>query len=191
MRILDCSMCGAPMYPGHGSTFVRNDAKVFRYCSKKCRKLFVRKVNPRRLRYSKAYRRTHNKELSMDTTFDFEKVRNRPPKYDRELYASTIAAIKRVNSIQYKRQRSFYFNRMRSSMKIRKMAVQREIKTNLSLAINPVAVPKLLADKIRMNSNSILTQELKLQAGTTNSVVVRRDQPEGSDSDEDSDVEVE
>lgn len=147
-------MCSKPMYPGHGMTYARNDAKVpclflflthvqvFHLCSRKCRKLFEKKANPRRIRWTKSYRKTHNKELAMDTTFDFEKVRNRPPKYDRELYAQTIQAMKRVAEIQYRRQRAFYLRRMKESLKKRKMHIARQIVKNKDLIIAPVAQKK-------------------------------------------------
>jgi large subunit ribosomal protein L24e len=132
-------MCGCPIYPGHGSTFVRNDSKIFRYCSKKCRNLFRKKVNPRRLKWSKHFRRTHGRELNIDSTFDFEKQRNTPIKYDRELYSATIRAMKRISEIQQARQRNFYFKRMTVSLKNRKMKIRRDLKKNLDLVVAPVA----------------------------------------------------
>jgi len=139
MRINECYMCGCPVYPGHGSTFVRNDSKIFRYCSKKCRNLFRKKVNPRRLKWSKHFRRAHGRELNIDSTFDFEKQRNTPIKYDRELYSATIHAMKRVSEIQQHRQREFYFKRMTVSLKNRKMMIRRNLKKNLDLVVAPVA----------------------------------------------------
>lgn len=75
----------------------------------------------------------------MDTTFDFEQQRNRPPKYDRELYAQTIRAIQRISAIQLQRQRDFYYKRMKQSLRNKKMLVKREIAKNLDLVVAPVA----------------------------------------------------
>ncbi len=43
-----------------------------------------------------------------DKTFDFERKRNRPVKYDRELYQTTLAAMTRVQEIKEKREAKFY-----------------------------------------------------------------------------------
>lgn len=113
--------------------------QTFRYCSRKCRMKFNRKANPRKLKWTKAYRRTRGKELTMDTTFDFEQQRNRPPKYDRELYAQTIRAIQRISAIQLQRQRDFYYKRMKQSLHSKKALVKRELRKNIDLVLAPVA----------------------------------------------------
>lgn len=116
MRIETCSFCGSPVYPGHGLVFVRNDARVFRFCRSKCHKRFKLKHNPRRTRWTKAYRRTHGKELSArdgDAAFEFEKRRNRPQVYNRDEVAKAINAMKHVGEVQQRRQDAFWERRMR------------------------------------------------------------------------------
>ncbi len=88
------------VYPGHGIVFARNDSKLFRFCRSKCHKHFKAKHNPRKFRWTKAYRKAHGKEMVKDTVFEFEKKRNEPLTYNRDIYVSTIQAMKRIDVIK-------------------------------------------------------------------------------------------
>ncbi|KAG8839827.1 ATPase-activating ribosome biosynthesis protein [Serendipita sp. 405] len=108
-----------------GSAFVRNDAKVFRFCTSKCHKNFKMKRNPRKVRWTKAFRKAAGKEMTIDSTIDFEKRRNVPIRYDRELIQTTIKAMKRVAEIKQKRERAFWKHRMSVAREKRKSARSR------------------------------------------------------------------
>jgi len=115
MRVEKCYFCSKSVYPGHGSAFVRNDAKVFRFCTSKCHKNFKMKRNPRKVRWTKAFRKAAGKEMTIDSTIDFEKRRNVPVRYDRELVQTTIKAMKRIAEIKQRREHAFWKNRMATS----------------------------------------------------------------------------
>ncbi|EDS28726.1 ribosome biogenesis protein RLP24 [Culex quinquefasciatus] len=115
MRIETCYFCSSKIFPGHGMVFVRNDCKVFRFCRSKCRRAFNKKKNPRKIRWTKAYRKTNGKELTIDPAFEFEKRRNVPVKYNRELWSKTIDAIKKITEIRERRERHFVMERLRKA----------------------------------------------------------------------------
>lgn len=47
-----------------------------------------------------------------DSTYEFEKRRNVPVRYDRELVANTLKAMDRISEIRAKREKAFWKNRM-------------------------------------------------------------------------------
>lgn len=113
--------------------FVRNDSKIFRFCRSKCRKNFHMKRNPRKLKWTKSYRKSAGKEMTVDATFDFEKRRNRPEKYDRNVMAKTLKAMKEVQRIQKSREDRFYMNRMKANKSREKDRVKMDIEKNIDL----------------------------------------------------------
>eukprot|EP01071_Lankesteria_metandrocarpae_P002911 Lankesteria_metandrocarpae@DN2635_c0_g2_i2.p1 len=112
MRIEKCWLCSCNIYAGHGITFVRNDAKMFRFCRSKCHKHFKAKHNVRKIPWTKIHRVLAGKELTKDSAFEFEKRRNVPVRYDRELYMKVVSGMKKVMQIQYDRRTRFRRERL-------------------------------------------------------------------------------
>ena len=78
-------------------------------------------------------------EMVMDTTFEFEKKRNRPQKYDREKMAVTLRAMKKVAEIKEKRERNFIKKRILSTKKVHeKVKNIKELKQSIEI-IGPAA----------------------------------------------------
>lgn len=63
----------------------------------------------------------------MDSTLDFEKRRNVPIKYDRELVNSTVTAIDRIAEIKSKRERAFYAARISASAPVTRKSLATEV----------------------------------------------------------------
>eukprot|EP00934_Nitzschia_sp_Nitz4_P008263 Nitzschia sp. Nitz4//scaffold69_size99277//27844//28698//NITZ4_004626-RA/size99277-processed-gene-0.78-mRNA-1//-1//CDS//3329556694//8253//frame0 len=123
----------------HGMVFVRNDSKQFRFCRSKCHRNFNKKRNPRKVAWTKAYRKTRGKEMAVDSTFDFEKRRNRPVKYDRDLMGKTILAMKRVDDIRQGREQRHFDARMQDAKAEKKKQARVEIEKSIELLAPAVA----------------------------------------------------
>jgi large subunit ribosomal protein L24e len=140
MRLEKCWFCSSTIYPGHGITFVRNDATVFKFCRSKCHKNFKMKRNPRKVRWTKAYRKLAGKELAEDVTFEMERKRNRPEKYDRELVKKTVKAIERISEIRTRRQERFYEKRMAKVKGQQVAADKQQLEKEIHLVKAPAAL---------------------------------------------------
>ncbi|KAI0024743.1 ribosome biogenesis protein RLP24 [Xylariomycetidae sp. FL0641] len=126
MRIETCYFCSKPAYPSKGITFVRNDAKSFRFCSSKCHKNFKMKRNPRKLKWTKAFRTAAGKEMTVDSTLQFAARRNVPVRYDRDLVNKTLEAMRRVAEIRQRRERVWYRRRV-AGKRARELAADRKL----------------------------------------------------------------
>ena len=63
-----------------------------------------------------------------DSTFEFEKRRNRPIRYNRETMESTLRAMKKVSEVRHKRQDMFFKMRMRAHKGMQREQIRVEIK---------------------------------------------------------------
>ena len=95
------------------------------------------KRNPRKLKWTKAYRKSANKEMTVDTTLLFAARRNVPVRYDRDLVAKTLKAMERVSEIRARRERVFFKNRM-AGKRAREVAAARKL-----VAENEQLLPRL------------------------------------------------
>uniref|UniRef100_A0A6B2G1F8 Probable ribosome biogenesis protein RLP24 n=1 Tax=Myxobolus squamalis TaxID=59785 RepID=A0A6B2G1F8_MYXSQ len=111
MRIEKCYFCSCSVYPGHGLTFIRNDSKAFNFCRSKCHRAFKKKWNPRKTRWTKAFRKSTGKELSVDPIFEFEQKRNTPIIYSRTIWKHSVIAIKKVEEVANKRKELYLLKR--------------------------------------------------------------------------------
>jgi len=155
MRIEKCYFCSTNVYPGHGSAFVRNDSKVFRFCTSKCHKNFKMKRNPRKVKWTKAFRKAAGKEMTIDSTFEFEKRRNIPVRYDRDLVQTTLKAMKRVTEIRKRREHAFWKNRMAASREKVRAARKKKIAAEPVTLVQPISQDTqtekvLLQEKIKV-----------------------------------------
>ena len=148
MRIEKCWYCSSSIYPGHGMVFVRNDSKIFRFCRSKCHRHFKAKHNPRKTTWTKSYRAAKGKEMIIDKTFEFEKKRNVPVKYDRELYVKAVQAMMITSRIRQIRKERFHRLRLVAQRKLRISMAEKEIAKQsdlLKLPITKLAKSKLAA----------------------------------------------
>ncbi|KAK3710037.1 hypothetical protein QZH41_012430 [Actinostola sp. cb2023] len=72
-----------------------------------------------------------------DNTFEFEKKRNVPVKYNRELWSNTVRAMKRIEEIKQKRQNLHIKNRLKPDKQLAKEVDKKEVLQNINLITEP------------------------------------------------------
>ncbi|CDW73289.1 60s ribosomal protein l24 [Stylonychia lemnae] len=184
MRIDICYFCSAKVYPGHGVMFVRNDSKTFRFCSSKCNRLFKAKKNPRKLKWTKAYRAAHGKEMTVDSVLEFEQRRNVPTRYNRTLMVKTIQAMKKIDEIKTKRQERFFARRMAKAEAKKKQDVENELLTHSGL----ISDSKIKSYIERKKEEKRLKDLAKFQQQNKKSMSKDMDMLEDNESDEEMEI---
>merc|ERR1711904_360856 len=117
------------------------------------------------MRWTKAYRKTHGKELMYDSTLDFEKRREEPVRYNRELYIKTVQAIEKIEAIKQAREKRFKNARIKEAKRRNVDAIDR------LLVRRPEYIKdKAVSDKYKeKNRASIAAQLAQLKQKSPNS----------------------
>jgi large subunit ribosomal protein L24e len=77
--------------------------------------------------------------MAVDSTFEFEKRRNRPVKYDRDLTGATLQAMEKIKEIQTAREERFFQARMKDASVEKKKQARAEIEKSIELLAPAVA----------------------------------------------------
>lgn len=114
------------------------------------------KRNPRKLKWTKAFRKAAGKEMTVDSTLQFAARRNVPVRYDRDLMSKTLKAMERVSEIRSRRERVFYKKRM-AGKKERELALARKL-----VAENEHLLPRLRgSEKKRLREQGLTEEEIE------------------------------
>lgn len=101
------------------------------------------KRNPRKLKWTKAFRKAAGKEMTVDSTLQLAARRNVPVRYNRELVQKTLKAMERISEIRARRERVFYRKRM-AGRREREVAAARKL-----VAENEHLLPRLRGSEKR------------------------------------------
>ena len=102
---------------------------------------FKMKRNPRKLKWTKAFRKSAGKEMVVDSTLTFAARRNVPVRYNRDLVSTTLTAMRRISEIRQRRERVFYKKRMEGN-KERERTANRKL-----VAENEHLLPKVTTNR--------------------------------------------
>lgn len=118
------------------------------------------KRNPRKVRWTKAFRKAAGKEMTIDSTFEFEKKRNIPVRYDRELMEKTVRAMKRVEEIRRKREKAFFVQRIEKGRAVERVALIKEVEKSSDLLKEATGPAKILEKRRAVNEKLRIKEKI-------------------------------
>ncbi|KAL8907614.1 MAG: hypothetical protein Q9171_005785 [Xanthocarpia ochracea] len=121
------------------------------------------KRNPRKLKWTKAFRKAAGKEMVVDSTLQFAARRNVPVRYNRDHVATTLKAMQRVSEIRAKRERVFYKNRMAGNKERERVANRKLVAENEHLLPKIRASERIAAEAEEEPLVEDIEQELPTQ----------------------------
>merc|ERR1712232_106978 len=143
------------------------------------------------MRWTKAYRKTHGKELMYDSTLDFEKRREEPVRYNRDLYIKTVQAIEKIEKIKQAREKRFKNARIKEAKRRNVDAIDRLLVRRPEY-IKDKAVSDKYKEKNRASIAAQLAQLKQKKSKLQEELIPNEDdESEEMDSDNYSDMEEE
>lgn len=164
--------------------------QIFKFCRSKCHKAFKKRKNPRKTKWTKASRKTAGKELTVDPSFEFEKRRNVPIKYSRELWQKTVGAIERVTEIRNKRTGLYVMQRLRKGREKEIEMDVKDVQKNMSLIRSPAAGLKERQAKEAAQQAAMMDEDDEENITYVDAKQLERQLAQGAAMDSDSDQEM-
>jgi large subunit ribosomal protein L24e len=121
------------------------------------------KRNPRKLKWTKAFRKSAGKEMVVDSTLTFAARRNVPVRYNRELVEKTLKAMQRVSEIRQKRERVFYKKRMAGNKEREREANRKLVAENEHLLPKMRASERMALEEAAAAAGEDIEEEVPLQ----------------------------
>merc|ERR1712151_386186 len=143
------------------------------------------------MKWTKAYRKTHGKELMYDSTLDFEKRREEPVRYNRDLYVKTVQAIGKIEQIKAAREKRFKNARIKEAKRRNVDAIDRLL-TRRPEYIKDKAVSDKYKEKNRASMKAQLAQLKQKKSKLQEELIPNEDEESDvTDSEYNSDMEEE
>lgn len=122
------------------------------------------KRNPRKLKWTKAFRKSAGKEMVVDSTLTFAARRNVPVRYNRDLVATTLKAMSRVSEIRQRRERVFYKKRMEGNKEREREANRKLVAENSHLLPRQRASERLAMEAAgeALEEDAVMAQKAKV-----------------------------
>lgn len=137
----------------------RNDSKIFKFCRSKCHRHFKAKHNPKKFKWTKAYRKSHGKELLYDKSLEFEQKKSEPIKYDREVFIKTVQAMDKIKEIRDRREKMFWKKRMEAVKEKTKESLENQIMKG-SVLIKDEETKKIFEEKKKIRDSEKIRKNI-------------------------------
>jgi large subunit ribosomal protein L24e len=89
------------------------------------------------VRWTKAFRKTHGKELTADPVYEFEKSKDSAVRYDRNVWINTVQAMERLDHIRSERESRFWERRMKNAEHHKREMIKSNLIKNETLIADP------------------------------------------------------
>ncbi|KAL0438348.1 UNVERIFIED_CONTAM: putative ribosome biogenesis protein RLP24 [Sesamum latifolium] len=166
MRLEKCWFCSSTVYPGHGIQLFVMMQRSSDFVDLNATKNFKMKRNPRKVKWTKAYRRLHGKDMTQDATFEFERKRNRPERYDRNVTENTLKAIKKIDKVRVDREARHHAKRMKGKKAQLQREAAKELEQSIHMVKAPAALqqePSLTLPKLKVKVSQQQTEDYRME----------------------------
>ncbi|KAI3890019.1 hypothetical protein MKX03_006481 [Papaver bracteatum] len=126
------------------------------------------KRNPRKVKWTKAYRRIHGKDMTKDSTFEFERKRNRPERYDRIRVEKTLEAMKEIIDMRHTREIVHHKQRMKGNKSKMMKEERKELDQCIPTEVRVETPPKI---KVYEKTRFMPWKSDKFQLSTSSSFI--------------------